>query len=84
MKQEVLSVTEQKFLKGLQSRIRRGIWLFGITNTKLRGETKLTKIVFITGRPMQLPIPEKSGEVNLTKVNNLKWFYVHELSEKAV
>ena len=33
---------------------------------------------------MQPPIPEKSGEVNLTIVNNLKWLYVHKLSEKAV
>ena len=33
---------------------------------------------------MQLPIPEKAGEVNLTIVNNLKWLYFLKLSDEAV
>ena len=33
---------------------------------------------------MQLPIPDKSGDVNLKIVNNFKWLYVHKLSETAV
>ena len=69
-----LSVTEQNYWKVFNLKFT---WVFSYLELQIPNKggklNKNKKNVLITGKPMQLPIPEKAREVNLTIVNNLKW-----------